>query len=206
MRRWFAVVAFVLLAAPALAPALAQDEEQGDPGGDVLLFRPPDGWSPAEQEKADGVYRILYLPDGSSVDDWRLSLTARIFFNLARDRPDLSAADFTENLVRFYAKACDGGHASPQSSYEEDGYEAAVRVVSCPQSLGEDLGSVSMVKVMRGAASYFVLERAWRGPPFAAGTNPVPQASLDAWAEFLSKSRLCNTTLATRPCPAGATP
>ncbi|MDP6953537.1 MAG: hypothetical protein QGF53_12350 [Alphaproteobacteria bacterium] len=202
MRRWLAAAAFILLA----APALAQEDGQGDPGGDVLLFRPPDGWSPAQQEKADGVYRILYLPDGSTIDDWRLSLTARIFFNLSRDRPDLSAADFTENLVRFYGQACSGGHASPQSSYEEDGYDVAVRVVSCPRSVGEDLGSVSMIKVMRGEASFFVLERVWRGPPFAADADPVPQATFDTWAEFLSRSRLCNTTLASRPCPAGVAP
>ncbi len=201
MRRWLAVLGIALLAAPALA-----QEDRGDPGGDLLLFRVPDGWTPAEQEKADGVYRILYLPEGSTIDDWRLSLTARIFFNLSQGRPDLSAADFTENLARFYAQACDGGHASSLSSYEEDGYQVAMRVVFCPRSQGVDLGSVSMIKVMRGAASYFTLERVWRGPPFAADANPLPQAILSAWVEFLSNSRLCNPTLLERPCPASVTP
>lgn len=206
MKGWLKYALAIVACALLAAPSFAQGEEQGDPGGDVLLFRPPDGWSPAEQEKADGIYRILYLPGGSTIDDWRLALSARIFFNLSRERPDLSAADFTENLVRFYAQACEGGHASPQSSYEEDGYEAAVRIVSCPRAQGEDLGSVSMIKVMRGAASFFVLERSWRGPPFAVDATPVPQATLDDWADFVAKSRLCNPTLATRPCPAGATP
>ena len=193
-----------LLALLAAAPgAAAEDFAKGDPGGDQVLFKPPDGWIPAQQDKSEGVYRILYLPEGSTVDDWHWSLKAQIFFNLAADRPDISAADFTENLVRFYAASCDGSDASPVSAFNERGYQAAMRVVDCPRLLGEARGSVTMLKVMRGRTSYFVVERTWRGPAFSGENTPITQATLDDWAEFLTTARLCNPDMLRRPCAPG---
>lgn len=199
MRRIAALLA-LLAAAPGAA---AEDFAKGDPAGDQILFNPPDGWSPAQQEKGESTYHILYLPEGSTVDDWQWSLKVQIFFNLAADRPDLSAADFTENLVRFYAASCDASDASPVSAFDEYGYQAAARVVVCPRLLGEARGSVTMLKVMRGRASYFMVERTWRGPAFTTETTPVSQATLDDWAEFLTTAWLCNPAVARRPCPPG---
>jgi hypothetical protein len=203
--RWLAGAAIACALAPV---ALAGDDMpgpgEGDPAGDMLLFVPPPGWQPAHQEKGEGAYRIVYLPEGQTLADWSESLDGQIFFNLTKRRPELSPADFTENLAAHYAQACEGGGASPVSTFEERGYRAAVRMVSCARKRGESLGSVSMVKVMRGKASLFMVERVWRGPAFASEEMPVPQTTLDGWADFLAQARLCNDDNPLSPCPEGA--
>jgi hypothetical protein len=206
-RRTRRLAGTVIACALALAPAAAQDDMpgpgEGDPGGDLLLFVPPPGWQPVDQEKGEGLYRIVYVPEGQTMADWSELLEAKIFFNLTKRRPQLSPADFTENLVAHYARACEGSRASPVAAFEERGYQAAVRLVTCARNRGESLGSVSMVKVVRGKASLFMIERSWRGPAFAREEMPVPQEMLDRWTDFLARARLCNDDNPLSPCPEG---
>ena len=128
-------------------------------------------------------------------------MRAQIFFGLADAIPDLTPADFTENLLRYYKGVCRGATASQPSSWNDHGYTATVRKNSSARQPGDELGSVSMVKVIRGRASMFVLDRSWRGSAFASGTMPVAQEMRDEWAEFLAKSFLCNRQDPNTPCP-----
>ena len=174
-----------------------------DPGGDELIFVPPDGWHPAHQNATDDGYEITYVRDGETAEDWTESARAQIFYDLSEDKPGLTPADFVENLRRYYEQACQTVEASPISAWDDHGYPAAVRLIVCDRQRGESFGSVSMFKVMKGRASAFVLDRTWRGPAFDIDTMPVPQETLDAWSEFLALSFLCNRGDPETPCPTG---
>ena len=194
------VLAAALACVPAPVHSQGADREQADPGGDSLMMAAPEGWVPVGQQRTDQLYELAYLPEGQSLEDWQASLQVQIFFNLAKQRPDLTPADFTENMVRVWSTSCEEARASPISSFHERGYPAAVRMLTCPRSRGGETGSVSMIKVMQGRASMYLLERAWRGPVFAAGDMPVAQETLDEWAEFLAATSLCNPDNAEAPC------
>lgn len=177
--------------------ALAQE-----PGGDELIFVPPEGWYPAHQNATDDGYEISYVREGETASDWTEAARVQIFFNLSENRPELTPADFVENLRRYYEQSCQKVEASPVSSWDDHGYDASVRLIVCDRQRGETLGSVSMIKVMRGRKSVFMLDRSWRGPAFDIGTMPVPQETLDEWSDFLARSFLCNRKNPETPCPA----
>ena len=204
LRGWRLVGALFSGLVLVAGPVAAEDDisaSSGDPGGDELVFLPPPGWHAAHQKRDKSLYEITYVPDGQNATDWTEAARAQIFFGLADEIPALTPADFTENLLRYYKGVCRGAKASPPSSWNDHGYTATVRMISCARQLGDQLGSVSMVKVMRGRASIFVLDRSWRGSAFAVGTMPVGQDMRDDWAEFLAKSFLCNRQDSETPCP-----
>lgn len=177
-----------------------------DPGGDELIFVPPEAWHPAHQNASDDGYEILYVPDGETAADWTESARAQIFYRLSKTNPDLTPADFVENLRRYYEQSCQRVDASPISSWDDHGYQASVRLIVCDRQRGETRGSVSMIKVMRGRQSVFMLDRTWRGPAFDVATVPVPQETLDTWSDFLARSFLCNREDPETPCPAAPDP
>ena len=204
LKGWRQLSALFVALVSVAGPVAAADEitsSSGDPGGDELVFLPPPDWHAAHQKRDETLYEITYVPEGQNATDWTEALRAQIFFGLADKIPALTPADFTENLLRYYKGVCRGGKASPPSSWNDHGYTATVRIISCARQLGDELGSVSMVKVMRGRASMFVLDRSWRGCAFASGTMPVAQEMRDDWAEFLAKSFLCNRQDPDTPCP-----
>lgn len=172
-----------------------------DPGGDELIFVPPPGWHPAHQNATDTGYEITYVPDGETASDWTEAARAQIFYNMSEDNPNLTPADFVENYRRYYEQSCQSVEASPISAWNDHGYLAAIRIIVCDRQRGESLGSVSMIKVMKGRASAFVLDRTWRGPAFDIETVPVSQETLDVWSEFLARSFLCNRADPETPCP-----
>lgn len=197
-------VALILSCTAVLGATAADDDPaagKGDPGGDELVFLPPKGWHVAHQKRDDSLYEVTFVPEGQNAEDWTAAMRAQIFFGLAETIPELTPADFTENLLRYYKGVCRGAKASPPSSWNDHGYTATVRMISCARQLGAELGSVSMIKVMRGRASLFVLDRSWRGRAFASGTIPVSQEIRDEWAEFLARSFLCNRQDPKTPCP-----
>lgn len=192
------------IAAALLAAAAGWAEATGpgltDPGGDSVVMRPPQGWVPAQADRDTGMHRQVFLPAGQTYDDWQQKLSIQVFVNFVKRRPELSPADFTENLVRLWQQSCDGLGSSPVSSFAERGYAAAVRLLVCPRTRGSQLGSVAMVKVMQGQASMYLFERSWRGPAFQEKEMPVEQDALDEWAEFLASATLCNPDNADAPC------
>ncbi len=197
-RRFICLVAVALFAATTALPTTHAQ----DPGGDELVFVPPTGWHPAHQRATDDGYEITYVPDGETAADWTEATRAQIFFNLSENKPELTPADFVENLQRYYEQSCQKVDASPVSSWNDHGYTAAIRMIVCDRQRGESLGSVSMIKIMRGGTSIFMLDRSWRGPAFEIDTMPVPQETLDAWSDFLARSFLCNRKNPETPCPA----
>ena len=200
--RLIAIPALILAVGLLASGATLSTARAQDPGGDELIFVPPSGWTPAHQRGTDDGYEITYVPDGETAADWTKAARAQIFYNLSESKPDLTSADFVENLRRYYEQSCQNVEASPVSSWDDHGYQAAVVMIVCDRQRGETLGSVSMIKVMRGGASMFTLDRSWRGPAFEAGTMPVPQETLDQWSEFLARSFLCNRDNPETPCPA----
>ena len=191
LKGWRQLSALFVALVSVAGPVAAADEitsSSGAPGGDEPVFLPPPSWHAAHQKRDETLYEITFVPEGQNATDWTEALRAQIFFGLADKIPALTPADFTENLLRYYKGVCRGGKASPPSSWNDHGYTATVRIISCARQLGDELGSVSMVKVMRGRA-------------FASGTMPVAQEMRDDWAEFLAKSFLCNRQDPDTPCP-----
>lgn len=189
----------LLVAITVSSAAIAQD-----PGGDELVMVAPKGWHPAHQNATDDAYEITYVKDGETAADWTEAARAQIFFNLSEDKPELTPADFVENMRRYYEQTCQSTDASPVSTWDDHGYSAAIRLIVCGRQRGEELGSVTMIKVIRGRTSMFLLDRSWRGPAFETDVMPVPQEMLDEWSDFLARSFLCNRKNPDTPCPGTA--
>lgn len=200
--KWTLFLAAAVLAAGA-AGAEGAEGDAVDPGGDSLVMRAPEGWVPAHEDRSEALYELVFLPADQTLDDWQQKLTIQAFLNLTKRRPELSPADFAENLARHWNQSCDRFGASPISAFQERGYATAVRLLFCPRNRGGQVGSVSMIKIMQGRASMYMFERSWRGPAYPVASLPVEQDSLDEWAEFLAATTLCNPDNADAPCAQG---
>ncbi len=113
----------------------------------------------------------------------------------------LAVAAYLEMVAINSAALCsDGASAEPPRLGRLGPLEAGSRLVSCGRTKTEGKGEVALHYAIRGRDAFYVLARAWRGAPFAAGANPVARREMDDWINFMRAVAVCDTRDPARPC------
>ena len=87
-----------------------------------------------------------------------------------------------------------------------NGYAAGSRLIACTRDKQSGKGSVSLYQVVAGERALYVVQRAYRVPPFSTDGVPLAGADLDAGRSAVSFGVACERGTAIRPCPADWAP
>ncbi|HEY5598133.1 MAG TPA: hypothetical protein VIK47_04945 [Kiloniellales bacterium] len=189
----------------AARPAAAQ---QGDSvvlmgGGDeVYIAGLPAGWrKQAEASDALG-HRADWLPPDQTLENWRDRLTVQLIADVAGQAPER----FLDNLAALSTDSCEAVMVTEVQSASVNGYPAAARLIACTRDKQTGKGNVALYRVVAGARALYVLQRAYRLPPFTADGVPVAAADLEAGRAALAFGLACQRGTTTHPCPADWAP
>ncbi len=210
MRTPTACVAAVVLAAVvgALATAAPATAQTGDSavlfgGGDeVYIAGLPAGWrKQAEASDALG-YRADWMPAGQTVEDWRDRMTLQLIPDVAGQVPE----QFLDNLAALWTDGCESVMVTEVQTEAVNGYAAGSRLIACTRDKQSGTGSVSLYRVVAGERALYIVQRAYRVPPFTTERVPLAGADLDAGRKAVGFGTACERGAAARPCPADWAP
>ncbi len=193
------VVGFGLLQESRLAMAQAGDTAVLFGGGDeVYIAGLPAGWrKQAEASDALG-HRAVWLPAGQTLLDWRDRMTLQLIPDMVGQMPER----FLDNLAALWTEACEAVMVTEVKSAPVNGYAASSRLIACTRDKQSGKGSVSLYRVVAGKRALYVVQRAYRMPPFSADGVPLAGTDLDLGRAAVDFGTACERGAATRPCPA----
>jgi hypothetical protein len=158
------------------------------------------GWKVGAQAKRPGFTMVEYIPKDQAIASWDRMLTVQIFHNIP-----VKLDDFMGRMkANFEAKQpCDQARLEPVESKPVNGYAASLHRLTCTRSKQTGKGEFTFMLGIQGRDALYIVQRAWRGPPYAADAVPLTSPELQAWQAFMSKVQVCDPRVAGHPCPEG---
>lgn len=157
--------------------------------GENLLQGVPVAYKIGFQERQGPILTTEMVPEKETVGEWMEMLTTQVFFGLKT----VSPAQFQEESQKKWLGVCPEGKFSAVASGEEKGYPFAVWMLSCPYSKAPGRPEYTWFKALRGADSFYVVQKAFR---FEPAHEQVVQ-----WMQYLKAVALCDSRVAERACP-----
>ncbi|MEW5729573.1 MAG: hypothetical protein AB1918_17215 [Pseudomonadota bacterium] len=176
-----------LIAVAAAAPAWA---------GERLQVPQLPGWVAVASYAGPDSEVTELVPQGEEEEGWSRRIVVQAFRDAAMAVPaflDLAAANSA-------ALCAEGASAEPARVGRLGPLDAGSRLISCGRTKAEGRGEVALHYAIRGRDAFYVVVRAWRGSPFAAGAGPVSRRELDDWIGFMRAVTVCDSRDPSRPC------
>ncbi len=187
--------------APEADEALPPPRESLPPGENLLLA-PPEGWELGFSDRDDDQAQYEYLPRGQEIESWTELLTVQVFFALKNVPPRA----VLERMRRGFEANCDGAAAEAAAERTIAGYPAARQLLLCGRNragagpAGDQKGEIALILAVGGRDALYVVQRAWRGPPFRGPAPEAARALLAEWHRYLDQVRVCDTRDRAKPC------
>ncbi|MBF0324761.1 hypothetical protein [Magnetospirillum moscoviense] len=183
-----------LIVAGLATPALAQ---QYPPPGERLVMNPPAGWAAVPVQKGEKMSITRLFPPGEDDKNWNELITVQVY-----TAHDQSPRTFIDSVIQYSRDNCEAAGASAVTEVPTNGYPMAVVSVTCTKGRKSGMGGFVLVQAIRGREALYVVQRQWRGLPFAKDqTPPFPDGLLRRWSEFSHQVSLCDTRDNRYPCP-----
>ena len=188
MIRYFVLGLFVscLLIPP---PAVAAEK------GEELAIGFPEGWVLTYRDQTAELLLTEFSPKGQTTANWVEKFTVRVFNGL-KDDPK----PFLDRTMVDHKKRCDDIKVEPSQPTTVNGYPSAAMLVACAKEKGTGKGTFSLIQVIGGQDSFYVLQRAWRGAPYPIDKMPIPRELLGKWVSHLNSARVCDPRGTEHPC------
>lgn len=165
------------------APAHAQLKDEN------LLVGMPQGFKVGFQESRKGLNMQEFVPAAETVQNWTEMVTVQLFLG----RKDLEPSQFLAAMQQEWAGACKGSTATPITTDKVNGYPAALILLRCPLLASTGRPETTLLKAIKGNDSFYVVQRAVRSVP--SGER------LETMRKYIASVSVCDTRLATSPCP-----
>lgn len=189
------------LAPLAMASAMAAEQTVL---GEQLYLTPPKDWTVAFHNRLGNTgHQVDFtelVPAGQTVQDWKEMVVVQMLMS----KPSHTPQEILEEQLPQVQQSCEAVEAGPIQASTENGYDSALRVVSCSRNKRWGKGEINVYRVIRGRDRTYVLSRSWRGEAFAKDRSPVPPDVLSSWSAYLLQAVLCDSRDAEHPCPARA--
>jgi hypothetical protein len=177
-------------------PAPAQTAKSGAEITERLLLTPPDGWKTGGSTTSRGVVVNHLFPPGQTSETWTEMLSIQIM-----GKPLPSPREVAQKVVETSRAGCEATSPSQIAEGKLNNYPVATLTITCTRGRQTGKGGMIAMKAIQGGAAVYVIERLWRGEPFAPGAQaPVPHEVLQDWALFLRAVSVCDPADSTHPC------
>jgi hypothetical protein len=174
-----------------------------DQAGEQLIAQPPAGWRRTGTTNIGNLRRAEYIPEDEPVDDSGQAWTRRITFESMKEDPLPDPIEFIELMNSDRDYACGTFNAYPTFSGLENGYPTSVHLLVCHRDRVTERAEVSMIKTIQGNEHFYVITRAWRGPPIPKDeAPPLDETEIGGWALYMKSIQVCDPSRAeAHPCP-----
>ncbi len=194
-------IALLLLCGPAWAQDKPPQANPNPPQAEQVFAPTPPGFALTDS-KVDDKQRVFeFLPQGQTAQSWTERIGIVVFFGMKGRNPKQAA----EALQSEWRASCPAFSSNAPEQRLEKNYPASILTMACsypepPQ--GRMHREFVMAKIMQGADSLYLVQRAWRGGPEYAPLPLTDKATGDAWAKFFNQVEVCDTRLRGQPCAA----
>ncbi|MEQ8660102.1 MAG: hypothetical protein RLW62_04735 [Gammaproteobacteria bacterium] len=186
---------FAIALLTCLLPA-AFGAHGAQPQGEQLLFAKPEDWHEVFAEVEDNLSTNEYVPADQSAENWKEMVTVQVIFGMADANPD----GVLSRIVRHLEDGCPGFSAQPIELGGTGDYPTLAVMLMCPKNPESGHGDFILVRGIAGKESFYILQKAWRVPPFEP--DSAPPVSLDErkfWLGYLAYLTVCDPGL--KNCP-----
>lgn len=189
-----ALVATFLLATHAVGADNAAKPSAASPERLILPEMP--GYKIANQSTANGVLLRELAKDNETVQNWTELVTVHVFPGGAAKNEPVAYATAMDNIWKGVCAGASSGAILGQGA--ENGYTAAFFAEDCPKNPKTGQPEHAMMKAIRGADNFYVVQKSWRTPP--------TKAQVALWSYRLGRVSVCDPRRPDAPCPKPSAP
>lgn len=179
MRNLLIAVLLLMGIANPLAAQSLKDEN--------LIVSMPIDYKVGMQVRRGNMLMTEMLPKDQDIKNWSELLTVQIFFGMKQ-----SPQNFRDGMLQSWKQACPDYFYNPSFDGVENGYPTAFFMLHCPSSQHREKMELTILKVISGNDSLYVVQKAWSVDPDKQG--------IEKWSRFLRRVKVCDTRLPDRPC------
>jgi hypothetical protein len=181
MSRYFAPLAALL----ALSIAIPVPAQQAKPVvavtpvySQLVMYAYPPGFKPAYSKDSGDYYIQESVPAGETVEKWSQMVTLTGNKGLAAN-PTATPQNFAERIAGNFQRACPQTFAAQSlGSLKVGAYDAFAALMGCGSvTSGIPRSEIAVVVAIKGAADYYTLQWAERGP----ATQKAPALDTGKW-------------------------
>ena len=192
-----AAIAVAALLAGLCAPASTAQalEPLGDRGlavvnggdGEFFLTPVPITWKIAHSSMTGRVVHMAWLPKGQQTGSWSDKVSVQLF----PGETDISGQQLLDQIASRYARDCRNLLGTQTEVRQKRGRTVAFRLLGCTEHSRTGRGELALFRVVQGAESLYLVQRAWRTPSFDTEHLPFSRDILGKTRLWLQGGRVC---------------
>lgn len=157
--------------------------------GEHLQQAVPIGYRVIHQDSKGAIVSTEMAPEGQSASDWIEMLRTQVYYGLKSVKPE----EFRAESQRKWLQQCPEGKYLEVMSGEENGYPAAIWLLSCPYSAAPGRPEFIWSKAIRGSENFYAVQKLFRFEP------STDQARF--WMNQLRRVAVCDNRVPEHACP-----
>jgi hypothetical protein len=187
-----AAVALTVLLAAGPAEALEPLGDRGlavvnGGGGEVFVTPVPITWEIAHSSDSGRVVHMAWLPKDQATDGWSDKVSVQLF----PGETGISGKRLLDRIAERYARDCRDLLGTQTEVRQTRGRTVAFRLLGCTEHSRTGRGELALFRVVQGAESLYLVQRAWRTPSFDTEHLPFSRDILGKTRLWLQGGRVC---------------
>jgi hypothetical protein len=156
-------------------------------GGEFFLTPVPITWEIAHSSKTDRVVHMAWLPEGQETASWSDKVSVQLF----PGETEISGRQLLDQIARRYTRDCRNLLGTQTEVQQKRGRTVAFRLLGCTKHTKTGRGELALFRVVQGAESLYLVQRAWRTPTFDTEHLPFSRDILGKTRLWLQGGRVC---------------
>jgi hypothetical protein len=130
---------------------------------------------------------MAWLPEGQKTASWSDKVSVQLF----PGETEISGRQLLDQIARRYTRDCRNLLGTQTEVQQKRGRTIAFRLLGCTKHAKTGRGELALFRVVQGAESLYMVQRAWRTPTFDTEHLPFSRDILGKTRLWLQGGRVC---------------
>ena len=156
-------------------------------GGEFFVTPVPITWEIVHSANSGRVVHMAWLPKGQQAGRWSDKVSLQLF----PGETDISGRQLLDQIASRYNRDCRNLLGTQTEVRQKRGRTVAFRLLGCTEHSQTGRGELALFRVVQGAESLYLVQRAWRTPTFDTEHLPFSRDILGKTRLWLQGGRVC---------------
>ena len=156
-------------------------------GGEFFVTPVPINWEIVHSSDSGRVVHMAWLPAGQDTDSWSDKVSLQLF----PGETGIEGKQLLDQITQRYARDCRNLLGTQSEVRQKRGRTVAFRLLGCTEHSRTGRGELALFRVVEGAQSLYLMQRAWRTPSFDTEHLPFSRDILGKTRLWLQGGRVC---------------